>query len=229
MFTPSSESCSGQRRIITDLDTVLIPGVRPAPTKKRPRKGSTVNAGATTRRIVLTTVILYGATLLAVFATVYGYRSVGTWIVNHGSWDRIVHNFAHPIASVKPLSGGGHWYTSDGNPWWENLLGHPLVWYMVAMVVRMRGHGHVSTFIQAEIHSIVWEYAYEGCYTRPSGVDLIMNTAGLFIGIFAFDAFLRMKASPPAPVRVLSHLVNPYRGPWQLIEHVCRRLRGRAR
>ena len=177
------------------------------------------------RRILLTTALIYGATTIACFTPSYGWRTVGTWIVHQGSVENVVDNFAHPIARIIPLSRGDHWITSDGNPWWENLFGHPLVWYLVAMVIRMRGHGHASAFVQAEIHNVMWEYVFEGCYTPPSGVDLVMDTAGLLIGIFAYDGYLRMKASVSRPSRVLSYVVNPYRGPWEVIAWGLRRLR----
>jgi len=178
-----------------------------------------------TKRIIITSLLIYGATALACFVPPYGWRTVGSWIIHQGSVENVVDNFTHPIARIIPLSRGDHWITSDGNPWWENLFGHPLVWYLVAMVIRMRGHGHASAFVQAGVHNVMWEYVFEGCYTPPSGVDLVMDTVGLVIGIFAYDGYLRMKTSARKPVRVLSYVVNPYRGPWEVIQWGLRRVR----
>lgn len=182
---------------------------------------------AAAQRIIVTTLLIYGATTVACFVPPYGWRTVGGAIVRKGSVERVVRNFAHPIARIIPLSRGDHWITSDGNPWWENLFGHPLVWYLVAMVIRMRGHGRAGTFVQAEIHNVMWEFVFEGCYTPPSGVDLVMDTVGLTSGILAYDGYVRMTASARKPVRVLSYVVNPYRGPWELIKWGIRRLRAR--
>ncbi|MFH0965568.1 MAG: DUF3943 domain-containing protein [Planctomycetota bacterium] len=176
------------------------------------------------RALAVTAALLYGGTLFAVFANPWGYRDVGSWIVKQGSLSRVIGNFAHPIASINPLSAGRAWYTSDGNLWYENLLGHPLVWYLVAALVRTRGHGRLSTFLQAQVHSVLWEYVFEGCYVRPSGVDLIMNTAGLLIGILACDGAERL-ARRAAGWRWLARAINPYRGPAEILRRIARRRR----
>ena len=177
------------------------------------------------KRIAITSVVVYGATLAACFFTPYGYITVGSWIKKQGSVERVVENFRHPIESIRPLSDGDHWYTSDGNPAWENLIGHPGMWCLLGLFLRTRGHGRLSSFIQGMIHSFMWEYVIEGCYTRPSGVDLITNTAGILIALVFFDWSVKMGRSANRVVRVLSYVLNPYKGPAILLGRLWRALR----
>ena len=188
-------------------------------------EGEDVYTRAAFKRIAVTSVVIYGATLAACFFTPYGYRTVGARIVKRGSVARVAENLRHPIRRIQPLSDRQPWYTSDGNPAWENLIGHPATWCLLGLFLRTRGHGRLSSLIQGMIHSFMWEYVIEGCYVRPSGVDLITNTAGLLVALVFFGWSVRMGRSASGAVRVFSYVLNPYKGPAILLGRAWRALR----
>lgn len=77
----------------------------------------------------------------------------------------------------------GNLLTSDGDPAWINGVGHALFGAEVYGRTRQCGHGALAGFLAAASASVVWEYALEAPYKRPSAVDLVWTpVVGAVVG-----------------------------------------------
>ena len=79
--------------------------------------------------------------------------------------------------------------TLDGNPWYENIFGHLILFSLFGFLYSLIGAGLFNVFLTGMIINIIHEYIVEGMYCDPSFVDLWLDTLGLLIGITLYIIF----------------------------------------
>lgn len=111
------------------------------------------------------------------------------------SLGRVKHNFKHFFrywvsapANVK-IKSFQNFITLDGNPWYENIFGHLIIFSLFGFLYSLIGAGAFNTFLTGTIINIAHEYIVEGMYCDPSFVDLWLDTIGLLSGIIIYQIF----------------------------------------
>lgn len=131
-----------------------------------------------------------------------------------GSAGNIVQNVRSPIR--RAVEGG----REDTDTFLTNYVAHPVSWGLMGFYLKQRGYSDWSALVFTQLHSMVWEYAIEGRYLKPSGKDLLTNLAGAGIAIAAHgiaersaveDASLaqRVVGVVAIPLRVARGVLDP--------------------
>jgi hypothetical protein len=105
-------------------------------------------------------------------------------ILHDGRLSNVIENFAHPVAQVRAGT------RRDTDPFWVNGIAHPASFGLEALYLRRHGYSRGAAFLFTQVHSVVWEFAIEGCAFEPSGKDLAADAAGAAAAIWLIDPLL---------------------------------------
>lgn len=115
-----------------------------------------------------------------VFAAAYLLASLSLLILfppenwPDGRWPRIE-------TLVHSWSAAPTWH--DGDPWFTNYLGHPLMGMILYSFARHSGHSIAKSTAFTIVASTGWEYLLEGWFEQPSYIDLLVTpVAGPALG-----------------------------------------------
>jgi hypothetical protein len=100
----------------------------------------------------------------------------------------------------------------DGDPWWLNAIGHPLLGSELYYRPRRCGHGAWTSLAFAAAGSTLWEYGYEASGVRPSGLDLWFTPlSGALLGEVRYWGYAAAGSiEQPAFRFVVRTLVDPF-------------------
>jgi hypothetical protein len=99
-------------------------------------------------------------------------------ILHDGRFRNIVQNFADPITAVRDGT------RRDTDPIWVNYVAHPVSFAAEGVYLKHMGYRDGGAFLFTQVHSVLWEFAVEGCAFPPSGKDLLTDAAGAALGIW---------------------------------------------
>ena len=118
-------------------------------------------------------------------AVALGKPDIRRAIARDGRFRNIVDNFTDPIGRVRIGT------RRDVDPFWINGVAHPLSFAAEALYLKRGGYGNGAAFLFTQVHSVLWEFAIEGCAFEPSGKDLLTDAAGAAAGIWLIHPLTR--------------------------------------
>jgi hypothetical protein len=129
-------------------------------------------------------------------AVAFGKPDIRRALLHDARFANVVDNFTDPVGRVRAGT------RRDTDPFWVNGLAHPLSFAAEAIYLKRRGYGNGAAFLFTQAHSVIWEFAIEGCAFEPSGKDLLTDAAGAAAAIWVVHPLTRRWFGPKAPVDV---------------------------
>jgi len=129
-------------------------------------------------------------------AVALGKPDIRRALLHDARFGNVIDNFTDPIGRVRTGT------RRDTDPFWVNGIAHPLSFAAEALYLKRRGYGNGAAFLFTQAHSVIWEFAVEGCAFEPSGKDLLTDAAGAAAAIWVVHPLTRRWFGPQAPVEV---------------------------
>jgi hypothetical protein len=113
--------------------------------------------------------------------------------------------FADSVSSPPEFDTDERPFEWDHNPWQINVVGHAAMGSEFYLAYRRAGHPWWIAALMALAWTVTWEYAVEGWYQAPSGIDLAWTpTAGSLVGEGRWWMLCRLRGLPRSAGRTLA-------------------------